>query len=67
MTQDLTIDLRAIGVIHTEVPDEQVARRRREIISTIELWPDYAAGLTGIEGYSHLFILRAGSEAPLDG
>lgn len=69
MSRDLSIDLRAIGVIRTEVPDEEVARRRREIISTIEVWPEYAAGLTGIEGYSHLFVLfalhRAGSPASM--
>ena len=59
MSRDLTIDLRPIGVIRTDVPDGEVARRRREIVSIIEVWPEYAAGLRGIEGYSHLFVLFA--------
>ena len=59
MSRDPCIELRAIGVIHTDVPDDEVARRRRDIVSTIELWPDYRDGLLGIDGYSHLFVLFA--------
>lgn len=53
------IELQPIGVIRTAVPDQDVARRRRDIVSTIELWPQYAEGLLGIDGYSHLFVLFA--------
>ncbi len=59
MSREESIELHSIGVIRTEVPDEDVARRRRDIVSTIELWPDYSQGLLGIEGYSHLFVLFA--------
>lgn len=59
MSRDETIQLHPIGVIWTAVPDEEVARRRREMISTIELFAPYEAGLLGIEGYSHLFVLFA--------
>lgn len=59
MSRDESIRLRPIGVIHTDVPDEDVARRRRDMLSTLELWPEYADGLRGIEGYSHLFVLFA--------
>lgn len=48
---------RPLGVIHTEVPDQDVARQRRTMLSVIEVFPDYAAGLAGIEAYSHLFVL----------
>jgi len=59
MPHDPPIELRPIGVIRTDVPDEEVAWRRREIVSTVELWPAYADGLLGIEAYSHLFVLFA--------
>ena len=59
MFHDLSLEMRPIGVIRTAVPDEEVARRRREMVSTLELWPQYADGLLGIEGYSHLFVLFA--------
>lgn len=69
MFHDTSFELRPIGVIRTEVPDHEVARRRREIISTIELWPPYGDGLLGIDGYSHLFVLfalhRAGPPATM--
>lgn len=59
MTCNDPLQMRAIGIIHTTVPDAEVAHQRREIISTIELFPDYAEGLLGIEEYSHLFALFA--------
>ncbi len=59
MPRDPSIKLHPIGVIHTAVPDDEVARQRREIISTVEVWPEYIDGLIGIEGYSHLFVLFA--------
>lgn len=59
MARDVRIEMRAIGVIHTDVADDEVARRRREMVSTIEVWPAYRDGLLGIEGYSHLFVLFA--------
>ena len=59
MFRDESIELRPIGLICTEVADADVARQRRDMISTIELFADYAPGLLGIEAYSHLFILFA--------
>lgn len=59
MSRDPCIELHPLGVIHTEVPDDEVARRRRDMISTIEVWPEYRDGLLGIEGYSHLFVIFA--------
>jgi len=59
MSRDEYIELHPIGVIRTEVPDAEVAQRRREMVSTIELFAPYDEGLLGIEGYSHLFVLFA--------
>ncbi|MEQ8231975.1 MAG: tRNA (N6-threonylcarbamoyladenosine(37)-N6)-methyltransferase TrmO [Gammaproteobacteria bacterium] len=46
-----------IGHVHTSVPDDDIARRRRELVSVVEILPAYADGLTGIEAYSHLIVL----------
>lgn len=54
-TEDIV--LRPIGVVEHEVPDEQVARKRRELIGDIVLDPALAPALEGIEGYSHLMVL----------
>ncbi|MBX9605872.1 MAG: TrmO family methyltransferase [Gammaproteobacteria bacterium] len=48
---------RPLGRILTDVPNDEVARRRREMISTIEMFPPYDQGLVGIGDYSHLFVL----------
>jgi len=59
MCCDESIELRPIGLIRTAVADDDVARQRRDMVSSIELFADYAPGLLGIEAYSHLFILFA--------
>ena len=59
MFRDESIELRPIGLIRTEVADADVARHRRDMVSSIELFADYAPGLLGIEAYSHLLILFA--------
>lgn len=51
------MDLVEIGVVRTVVADEDISRRRREIVSTVEIFEEYAPALTGIEAYSHLFVL----------
>jgi len=49
--------LAIIGHVRTEVPDEAVAKQRRTIVSRVEILPEYAPALAGIEAYSHLFVL----------
>ncbi|MCP5198599.1 MAG: tRNA (N6-threonylcarbamoyladenosine(37)-N6)-methyltransferase TrmO [Gammaproteobacteria bacterium] len=57
MSESDTFTLHPIGHVHTAVADADVPRRRRDIVSTIELLPRYAAALRGIEAYSHLIVL----------
>lgn len=52
-----TITMEPIGWVRTDVPDEEVPRRRREIVSTVILRPGLEEALTGIEEFSHLFVL----------
>ena len=51
------IELHAIGYVRTDVPDDEIPRRRRSMISDVILEPEYADALHGIDSYSHLIIL----------
>jgi tRNA-Thr(GGU) m(6)t(6)A37 methyltransferase TsaA len=57
------LTLRAIGVVHTpygetgQIPKGPDARHEAE--GTLEIFPEFEAGLADIEGFSHLFILWA--------
>jgi len=46
-----------IGYVRCEVPDDAIARQRRTLRATVEVLPQYAAGLDGIEAYSHLIVV----------
>ncbi len=52
----MEIRFKPIGVIHTKASEAEVkAQGDRE--GEIEIFPEFAAGLDGIDGYSHLFVL----------
>ena len=57
MTSALKPTLEIIGRVVTAVPDEEIARRRRELVSQIEVAPRFAEALLGIEEYSQLIVL----------
>ena len=50
-----------IGVIHTPFADPQgmpiQPAGARDVIGTMEIAPEYAAGLQDLEGFSHLFLI----------
>ena len=52
-----TIQLEAIGHVRHPVPDEDVACRRRDLVSEIVILERFAPALEGIEAWSHLFVL----------
>ncbi len=54
----------AIGVVKTAVPDAQISKSRRELVSEIVVFPAYSAALAGLEEYSHLIILFWMDRAP---
>jgi tRNA (adenine37-N6)-methyltransferase len=56
-TEDLSMVCQPIGFVRTAVADDDIARKRRELVSTIEILPAYGAALQGIEAYSHLIVL----------
>ena len=51
------IVLKPIGVVHTSLSDEQIKEEHREIEAVVEVFPEFAEALGGLDGYSHLFIL----------
>ena len=54
---DETIILRPIGYVRTNVPDEEIRHRRRDIRADIVFDEDLEPALDGIEDFSHLFVL----------
>ena len=52
----MEITFKPIGVIHTKASEADV-REKGDRDGEIEIYPEYTAGLDGIDGYSHLFVL----------
>jgi tRNA (Thr-GGU) A37 N-methylase len=56
----MEITYRAIGIIHTPfnvMEDTPVQGTFSEAKGTVEVFPEFAAGLKDIEGFSHLFLI----------
>lgn len=56
----LEVTYKAIGVIHsefTETGSTPIQSAFSEAIGTVEVFPEYAAGLKDIEGFSHLILI----------
>ena len=56
----MNIQLEAIGLIHSPFSDPAttpIQSARSEASGWIEIFPEYAAGLQDIEGFSHLYVL----------
>ncbi|WP_342765235.1 TrmO family methyltransferase [uncultured Methanofollis sp.] len=55
-----SIVYRPIGIVHTPYPDPDGVPVQGIFSSekgTVEVFPEYAAGLTGIEGFSHIILI----------
>jgi tRNA-Thr(GGU) m(6)t(6)A37 methyltransferase TsaA len=57
MSESVACTFHSIGRVRTDVADADIPRRRRDVVSTIELLPRYADALLGIAAYSHLIVL----------
>jgi tRNA-Thr(GGU) m(6)t(6)A37 methyltransferase TsaA len=51
------IVLKPIGVVHTKVSDEQIKEEHGEVEAVVEVFPEFAEALDGLDGYSHILIL----------
>jgi tRNA-Thr(GGU) m(6)t(6)A37 methyltransferase TsaA len=52
----MSITFTPIGVIHTNASEDEI-KQRGDREGEIEIYPEFADGLEGIDGYSHLFLL----------
>jgi tRNA-Thr(GGU) m(6)t(6)A37 methyltransferase TsaA len=52
----MEINFKPIGVIHTKGGDAEI-RETGDQEGELEIFPEFADGLDGIDGYSHLFVL----------
>jgi tRNA-Thr(GGU) m(6)t(6)A37 methyltransferase TsaA len=52
----MEIIFKPIGVIHTQGSDAEV-REKGDLEGELEIFPEFADGLEGIDGYSHLFVV----------
>ncbi len=52
----MEIQFRPIGIIHTKASEAEV-RENGDREGEIEIYPEFAEGLEGIDGYSHLFVI----------
>jgi tRNA-Thr(GGU) m(6)t(6)A37 methyltransferase TsaA len=51
------IELRPIGVVHTNASDNQIREETKDVEAVVEVFPEYEEALEGLDGYSHLFII----------
>lgn len=51
------IELRPIGVVHTDVSDDLIREGTKDVERVVEIFPEFEEALEGLEGYSHLFII----------
>lgn len=52
----MSIIFKPIGAVRTSATDEDVKAQNQPIQGELEIYPEFAAALDGIDGYSHLFI-----------
>jgi tRNA-Thr(GGU) m(6)t(6)A37 methyltransferase TsaA len=49
--------LRAVGVVRSSASDEEIKEMRPESESIVQVFPEFEAGLDGLDGFSHIFVL----------
>lgn len=65
---DTGINIKPIGVIHVDLSDEEVRARWPDgVEGTIEVYEEYAAGLDGIDGFSHIIVVAYMHKVPEEG
>jgi tRNA (adenine37-N6)-methyltransferase len=46
-----------IGIVHTEASQDEIRGRKKGILFTIEIYPQYEDAIDGIDGFSHIFVI----------
>ena len=50
-------NFRPVGIVQTEIKDEDIGPTRKTNIKTIKIHPQFESALEGIEEYSNIFVL----------
>jgi tRNA-Thr(GGU) m(6)t(6)A37 methyltransferase TsaA len=48
---------KAVGQVRTQASEIDIRGKGKDVEAELEIFPEFEAGLEGIEGYSHLFVL----------
>lgn len=51
------IKFKPIGVVHTRASKDEIKNHKEGIESVIEVYPQFADALDGIDGFSHIFVV----------
>ena len=51
------IIFKPIGQVITQASEDEIRGEGKDINATLEIFPEFAAALEGLDGYSHLFVL----------
>jgi len=53
----MDVTFKPIGVVHVNFSDEDVKRSWYGVKGVVEIFPEYADGLLGIDGFSHIMLI----------
>jgi len=53
----MSIELTPIGVVRTAVAESEIRAETSDVEGELEILPEFAPALEGIDGYSHLFVV----------
>ena len=56
--------LKPIGVVHVKASDEEIRTSLTGVEGMLEIYEEYAEGLSGIEGFSHLMVIALLHKVP---
>jgi tRNA-Thr(GGU) m(6)t(6)A37 methyltransferase TsaA len=61
---EMPLPLKPIGVVHVKASDEEVRTSLKGVEGILEIYEEYAEGLYGIEGFSHLIVVALLHKVP---
>jgi len=60
----MAFSFKPIGVVHVRASDEEVRASPAGVEGVLEIYEEYAEGLHGIEGFSHLIVIALLHKVP---
>jgi tRNA-Thr(GGU) m(6)t(6)A37 methyltransferase TsaA len=53
----MQINFTSIGTVRTRATEAEIRAEKTDVEGELEIFPEYAPALSGIDGYSHLFLI----------